>query len=77
MTVFSPYSHLRMKWQPAGWQHNSTLQIRVIPSKGKTTISVHQDHLLNSAQREEMKAHWQQVLEMFKKSFPAEQSLKS
>lgn len=68
-TVFAPYSHLRMKWQPAGWQHNSTLQVRVIQSNEKTTISFHQEHLLNCEQREEMKAHWQQVLELFEKEF--------
>ena len=60
--VFKPYSHIRLTWKKKEWQNASTLQIRVINSKGKATISFHQEKLLNVIQREEMKFHWEDVL---------------
>lgn len=36
----------------------STVQVRVIGNKEKATISFHQEKLLDSDQREEMKEHW-------------------
>jgi uncharacterized protein YndB with AHSA1/START domain len=60
--VLKPYSHLRMKWKPSDWTNTSTLQIRVIPAKDKTTISFHQEKLLDEHQRNSMKSFWQSVL---------------
>ena len=40
----------------------STVQIRVIGNKEKTTIAIHQEKLLNSKQREEMKEYWNKVM---------------
>jgi uncharacterized protein YndB with AHSA1/START domain len=54
-TVIKPNSHLRMKWKPSEWPNQSTLQIRVISIKEKTTISFHQEHLIDKKQREKMK----------------------
>jgi len=62
VNVIKPGSHIRMSWKPKHWTNISTLQIRVIPSKEKTTISFHQDKLLDSNQRDEMKKHWDNVL---------------
>lgn len=61
--VFTEGSHIRMSWQPRGWENESTLQIRVIPSGKKTVISFHQEKLTGPAQREEMKKHWEAVSE--------------
>lgn len=63
ITILKPYSHVRLTWKPKHWENISALQMRVINSKGKTTISFHQDKLSDSAQREEMKKHWDTVLE--------------
>lgn len=41
----------------------STLQIRVIPAKDKTTISFHHEWLANGKEREAMKTHWTRVLD--------------
>ncbi len=62
-SILKPYSHIRLTWKPKHWENISALQIRVINSKGKTTISFHQDKLSDSTQREEMKKHWDTVLE--------------
>ncbi|RBL92520.1 SRPBCC domain-containing protein [Chitinophaga flava] len=58
---------IRMKWQHKGQTNTSTLQIRVIPAKEKTTISFHHEWLANSQEREEMKIYWSHVLDEIKK----------
>ena len=62
INTFNPYSHIRLTWKPTHWTNMSTVQIRVIDTKGKTTISFHQDKLIDSDQRNEMKKHWGNVL---------------
>jgi uncharacterized protein YndB with AHSA1/START domain len=62
--VVNPPHHLRLTWQPAGWNKASTLQIRLIPVKdGKTSLRFHQEHLANDAIRTQMRQHWQEVLD--------------
>ena len=63
INVLKTNSHIRLTWKPKNWANISAIQIRVINAKGKTTISFHQDKLLNSIQRDEMKKHWDTVLE--------------
>jgi hypothetical protein len=62
VNVFKPYSHIRLTWKPKNWTNISAVQIRVIKVKDKTTISFHQDKLLDSKQRVEMKNHWDTVV---------------
>lgn len=62
ISTFNPFSNIRMTWKPTHWTNMSTVQIRVIEIKGKTTISFHQDKLIDSDQRNEMKKHWNNVL---------------
>lgn len=54
---------IRLSWQPRDWTFPSTLQVRVIPSKTKATISFHQERLTDGEQRERMRAHWTEVLD--------------
>ncbi len=61
--VYKPYSHIRMSWNKNGWKNDSTLQVRVIETGNKATVSFHQEKLLNSAQREEMRKYWNGVME--------------
>ena len=63
VNVFKPNSHIRLTWKPKHWTNTSSLQVRVIPSREKTTISFHQDKLVDSKQRDEMKKYWDQVIE--------------
>lgn len=62
--VVKPQEQIRVTWQPVGFPQASTLQIRLLPaaSPGKTTISFHQEKLDSAEQREEMKAHWEEVI---------------
>jgi uncharacterized protein YndB with AHSA1/START domain len=62
ISTFNPFSNIRMTWKPTHWTNISTLQIRVINSKGKATVSFHQDRLLGNDQRNEMKKHWDNVI---------------
>ncbi|ANY73276.1 SRPBCC family protein [Paenibacillus ihbetae] len=63
LRVVKPLHQLRMSWQRAGWSAPSTLQIRLLPTRqGGTTISFHQEKLKDLYAREQMKAHWEQVL---------------
>jgi len=67
--VFKALSHIRMSWHPADWNNSTTLQIRIIPKKGKTTISFHQDKLTDAQQRAAMKEHWTEVIMQLKEKF--------
>lgn len=60
--VYKPWSHVRLTWRPTGWPEPSTLQVRVIPSHRKTTLSFHQDQLPGAVERAAMKAHWEAVI---------------
>lgn len=61
--VFKPGSHLRMTWQPPGWPRPSTIQVRVVPSRDKTVIAFHQEHLPDGAAREARRAHFSAALD--------------
>ena len=63
INLIKPYSHIRLTWKKKDWNNISALQIRVIPSKEKTTISFHQDKLTDGKMREEMKFHWDKILQ--------------
>jgi uncharacterized protein YndB with AHSA1/START domain len=58
---------LRLTWQPEGY-HASTLQIYLTPSgPGKTVLLFHHEKLADSAAREAMRKHWQDVLSELQK----------
>ena len=61
--VFNTNSHIRLNWKPKIWENMSTVQIRVIGNEDKTTIAIHQEKLLNSEQRIEMKKYWTEIIE--------------
>ncbi|ACT03254.1 SRPBCC family protein [Paenibacillus sp. JDR-2] len=63
LRIVKPLQQLRLKWSKPGWEKPSTLQIRLISSHpGKTTVSFHQENLDHAATREQMKLHWEDVL---------------
>ena len=61
--VVNPGNHMRLTWQPAGWDNVSTLQVRLIPNGKKTVISFHQEKLLDANQRQSMRQRWLGVLD--------------
>lgn len=62
LRVFRPGSHLRLTWQPHGWATPATIQVRVLPARSGTTLSIHQERLPDGATRAAMKAHWETVI---------------
>lgn len=56
---------IRMTWQPHDADSPSTLQIRVLPAKKGSTLSIHHEKLHNGEQRETMRKHWSSVMEKF------------
>ncbi|WP_042477694.1 SRPBCC family protein [Bacillus ndiopicus] len=65
--IVKPLQQLRLTWQKEGWEKPSTVQVRIIAKvSDKTTISFHQENLSNQNAREEMKVHWETVLEGIK-----------
>src|SRR4051812_1004338 len=67
ISVIKNLSHIRLKYKPKYWTNTSTLQIRIIELNGKATVSFHQEKLLDIEQREEMKMHWENVIEKITK----------
>lgn len=58
------HEQLRLTWQPEGWSQSSTLQLRLLPAaNGRTTVSFHQERLVDSAVREQMKERWEKALQ--------------
>ncbi|MWC31228.1 SRPBCC family protein [Paenibacillus sp. MMS18-CY102] len=64
--VIKENQQLRLKWKLPKWEHDSTLQIRLIPAKTGTTVSFHQENLDNAHTREAMKQHWEDVINKMK-----------
>lgn len=64
VTVFKHHSHIRMRWKKPDWNNTSTLQVRVI-KKGdnKSTISFHQEKLLDKNQRLMMLDYWRDKMQ--------------
>ena len=56
-------SHLRLTWRPSGWARATTVQLRVVPKGGRTTVAFHQEHLPGPAEREERRAFYRAVLD--------------
>ena len=54
---------LRLTWQPDDWDHDSTLQVTLMPSATGTTIGFHHERLASAEERERMLAHWTAVLD--------------
>ena len=65
---FEVYNLIRMKWQPPDLKNNTTLQIRILPAKTGTTISIHHEWLEDSEQREQMRERWTALLDGLKES---------
>lgn len=65
--VFKPGSHVRLTWQPPGWEVASRIQVRVIANKSKTTIAFHHEMLPGPTEREQRKAFFSDALDRLEK----------
>ena len=61
--AYSELSHARLTYKRKEWENTATLKLRVHTAKTGTTISIQQEKLATAAQREEMKLHWEKVLD--------------
>lgn len=56
---------IRLKWKLKKWTNTSTLQIILLcsrNSKGKTNLNFHQEKLVSTKQRDEMREYWKKVV---------------
>ena len=67
--VFKELSHVRVTYTLKEWNNISTVQVRFIASKTGTTISFHQEKLLDENQKTMMKLHWEKILAGIAKHF--------
>ena len=57
------HRRLRLTWRPRGWEHDSTLQVTLIPAVRGTTIAFHQERLADADERRHLLRHWTGVVE--------------
>jgi uncharacterized protein YndB with AHSA1/START domain len=61
---FRPQDRVRLTWRPVDWDHDSTVQFTVTSVAGdRTRIVFHQERLVDGAERERQRTHWQGVLD--------------
>jgi len=53
---------IRLTWQPKDWPKPSTVQIYFLPKASGTSLHFHQEKLADSKAREQMRKHWQAII---------------
>jgi uncharacterized protein YndB with AHSA1/START domain len=59
---FHDHDRVRLTWQPADWDHSTTVQIAVTSQGDKTTLTFHQEWLSGPQERERQRDHWRAVM---------------
>lgn len=60
---FRELDRVRLTWQPAGWSHDTTLQLAVRSAgAGRAMLRIHQERLADATEREQQRRHWQSVI---------------
>jgi uncharacterized protein YndB with AHSA1/START domain len=59
---FRPGDRVRLTWQPADWDHESTVQVAVSGGPDKAVLRFHQERLANADERERQRQHWTEVM---------------
>ncbi len=54
---------IRLTWRPKGWDHDSTVQVRVSPSGNGTVVRFHQEWLAGPEERAAQREHWKGVVD--------------
>ena len=70
--VFKVDSHIRLSWKKKKWDNMSLVQLRIYGDSQKSTISFHQEKLASAEQREEVKTHWNGIMNQVSKHFSNE-----
>lgn len=59
---FHDHDRVRLTWQPADWDHSTTVQVAVTSQGDKTTVHFHQEWLSGPQERERQRDHWRAVM---------------
>jgi len=59
---FREHDRVRLTWRPAGWDHDSTVQVAVRGQGDKTLLRFHQEWLASAAERDRQREHWRAVM---------------
>jgi activator of HSP90 ATPase len=62
LTVFVPDCHLRFKWKPSNWDKQSTVELRVKNSKGKSSVIFHHTGFYKIELQEELRQYWKEII---------------
>lgn len=56
---------VRLTWQPADWDHDTTVQVVIVAAGNgaRTSVRFHQEWLADTAERERQRDHWRHVLD--------------
>ena len=60
---YHPGGRLRLTWQPADWDHSSTVQVTVSDRTGRTSVRFHQEKLADADERARQRQHWTAVMD--------------
>lgn len=61
---YEPGRKLRLTFHPAGWDHETTVQIVVVPASGRrASVRFHQERLASADERARQRDHWRAVLD--------------
>lgn len=54
---------VRLRWRPAGWGHDTTVQVTVVAAGDRTSLRFHQEHLADAEERARQRDHWRGVID--------------
>lgn len=58
---FHPHNRIRLTCRPAGWDHETTVQLAVQAQGDRTRLTLHQERLADADERERQRMHWKRV----------------
>lgn len=69
-----PGRRLRLTFHPAGWDHETTVQIVVVPvTRHRASVRFHQERLADADERARQRDHWRAVLDRIDAAVAARQ----
>lgn len=55
---------IRLTCRPPGWDHDTTVQVALVPaSGGRTSLRFHQERLADAGERVRQREHWRAVMD--------------
>lgn len=55
---------IRLTCRPPGWDHDTTVQVALVPaSGGRTSLRFHQERLADAGERARQREHWRAVMD--------------